>query len=80
MRATQAEGRADGQRQLAEQQRRAEAQRQTTEARKAQIDALQAKQEAERQRNAVSQNLYYADMRLGLVMPDWNAGNIGRAG
>ena len=46
-----------------------EAQRQTTK-------AMEAKQEAVRQRNAVYQNLYYADMRLGL--PDWNAGNLDR--
>ena len=82
MRATQAEGHADSQRKLAEGSA-SEAHRQTAEARKAQGDALraqgeavQAKLEAEHQRNAVSQNLYYADMRLGLV--DWNAGNIGR--
>jgi WD40 repeat protein len=66
VRATQAEGRAESQRKLAESSA-AEAQQQTTEARKAQGDALRAKQEADQQRNAVSQ---------GLV--DWNAGNIGR--
>jgi WD40 repeat protein/serine/threonine protein kinase/tetratricopeptide (TPR) repeat protein len=75
VRATQAEGRADGQRKLAESSA-AEAQRQTNEARKAQGEALRAKQEADHQRNVVSQNLYYADMRLALV--DWTAGNIGR--
>src|SRR5262249_5981543 len=66
VRATQAEGRAENQRELAESQRElaessaAEAQRQTNEARRAQGDALRAKQDAERQRSAVSQNLYYA--------------------
>jgi WD40 repeat protein/serine/threonine protein kinase len=75
VRATQAEGRAESQRKLAESSA-AEAQRQTKEARKAQGNSLRAKQEADHQRNAVSQNLYYADMRLGLV--DWTAGNIGR--
>ena len=68
VRATQAEVQADAQRQIAE-RNAAEAQRQTIEAERAQKDA-------ERQRNAVSQNLYYSDIRLGLV--DWTAGNLSR--
>jgi WD40 repeat protein/serine/threonine protein kinase len=59
---------AETQRQLAE-KNAGEAQRQTGEAQR-------ATEEANRQRNAVYQNLYYADMRLGLV--DWNAGNVAR--
>ena len=39
-------------------------------------EALGAKQEAERQRNAVYLNLYYADIRLGPV--DWEDGNLAR--
>jgi WD40 repeat protein/serine/threonine protein kinase len=46
-----------------------EAQRQTAA-------AVHARQDAEGQRNSAYQNLYHADMRLGLV--DWNAGNLGR--
>jgi WD40 repeat protein len=75
VRATRAEVHADSQRELAEASAK-EAQRQTTEPRKAQGDALRAKQDAERQRIAVSQNLYFADLRLGLV--DWTVGNVAR--
>jgi WD40 repeat protein/serine/threonine protein kinase len=73
---------ADSQRQEAENQRQRaqenfnEAQRQTAAAEAAKGKALCAQQEAERQRNAVYQNLYYADIRLGMV--DWNAGNLAR--
>ena len=38
--------------------------------------ALAAQQEADHQRNSVSQNLYFADMRLGLA--DWSSGNLAR--
>jgi len=38
--------------------------------------AKTARDEAERQRNAVSENLYYADMRLSLI--DWKGGMLGR--
>jgi WD40 repeat protein/serine/threonine protein kinase len=68
IRATRAEVQADAQRQIAE-RNAAEAQRQT-------IEAARAQKDAERQRNAVSQNLYYSDIRLGLV--DWTAGNLSR--
>jgi WD40 repeat protein/serine/threonine protein kinase len=68
IRATQAEVRADDQRKIAV-RNAAEAQRQTIEAERAQKDA-------ERQRNAVSQNLYYSNIRLGLA--DWTAGNLAR--
>jgi WD40 repeat protein/serine/threonine protein kinase/Flp pilus assembly protein TadD len=59
---------ADTQRKLAVQNAE-EAQRQTRE-------ALRATEEVNRQRKEVYQNLYHADMRLGLV--DWNAGNVAR--
>jgi WD40 repeat protein len=54
----------------------AEAQRQTAEAERAKVDALKNQQDAERQRKVVAQNLYYSDIRLGLV--DWTAGNLAR--
>jgi WD40 repeat protein/tetratricopeptide (TPR) repeat protein len=38
--------------------------------------AVLARQDADRQRAAMYQHLYYADIRLGLV--DWNAGNLAR--
>ncbi|MEX2140204.1 MAG: protein kinase [Pirellulales bacterium] len=59
----------------AEQQRQL-ADRSSNEAQAQTRKAQNARQEAERQRDAVSQNLYYADMRLGLV--DWTAGNLSR--
>jgi WD40 repeat protein/Flp pilus assembly protein TadD/tRNA A-37 threonylcarbamoyl transferase component Bud32 len=59
---------AESQRQLADRASN-EAQRQTDE-------ALRAKQDAVQQRDAVSRNLYFADLRLGLE--DWNAGNVAR--
>jgi serine/threonine protein kinase len=39
-------------------------------------EALRAKEDTERERDAAYRNLYYADMRLGLV--DWSAGNVAR--
>jgi WD40 repeat protein/serine/threonine protein kinase len=68
IRATRAEVQADAQRQIAE-RNAGDAQRQAFEAERAQ-------KEAERQRNAVAQNLYYSDIRLGLV--DWTDGNLSR--
>jgi WD40 repeat protein len=47
-----------------------------SEAGRAQGEAVRAKKVAEQERDAAYQNLYYADMRLGLV--DWNAGNLAR--
>jgi eukaryotic-like serine/threonine-protein kinase len=46
------------------------------EARKQTAEAVRAREDAERHRSATYQNLYHADMRLGLV--DWNAGNLAR--
>ncbi len=46
------------------------------EARSQAAQAFRARQDADRQRTAMYQNLYYADIRLGLV--DWNAGNLAR--
>jgi len=57
---------ADFQRQQAE-TNAGEAQQQTAEAQRSQRETQQARQETVRQRNAVYQNLYNADMRLGLV-------------
>jgi WD40 repeat protein/serine/threonine protein kinase len=66
---------ANTQRGIAE-QKAGEALRATQDPENQRTAALGAKQDAERQRNAVYQNLYYADIRLGLV--DWDAGNLAR--
>jgi WD40 repeat protein/serine/threonine protein kinase len=46
------------------------------EARNQTTEAVRARQDADRQRKAMYQNLYFADIRLGLV--DWYVGNLAR--
>ncbi len=53
-----------------------EADRQKGEAIQQKGEATQQKVEAQHQRDTAKQNLYYADMRLGLG--DWTDGNLGR--